>query len=226
MFSLQTILKSASKEIITPISETKNKFDVPSESSFVIVNNGKAIVGINSKGAKNLILETLNADTSQHFETKEFGIAFVRYDESTNTLFAGGYDQKVTQYKENNGQWEESKDFGNVGISYVYSSTQIGDLIFFGGMNGSIRVLNTKTGETIGDPVKTSSKNIFTLMICYSDSNIFLSIGGLKTLESPEVTDFFNITLLCEKFGCLPVKSDLSNPQTSELQNQIKKKMK
>lgn len=222
---------------IFPIKKTKNDFFVFTETSFVVFNNGKTIIGINQENRRSLIMENIKSGEYKKFGERKKIIQSLLYHETSKTLFVGGNDKKVLQYSQNEqtGQWEKIKDFGDIGISIILSSANIGDLGIFGGENYFIRFINLKNGNIIGDPYVTAFKCIYSLRICVEKkSKVYLSIGGTDFLDNNQVSDFLNITLFCKKLGLFFFKSPLfeiktkclKNPTNNIIQNHKKTKNK
>ena len=86
-------------------------------------------------------------------------------------------------------------------------------------------MINIKTAEIVGPPFQTTVRSIFTMETCTtSDSKVFLSIGGEKGQESSELSDFLDITLLCEKYDAVPKPIDLKLQISEELQDFLNEK--
>ena len=228
MFSIDAIFDCTPNEMVPVLSQTESHFFVHYESSFVLINDDETqIIGIDRDEFKRVKQETIQKHHSKCFGEQESNIQNVLFHKSSESLMVSGSAKKVVQLKKNETTylWEEIKDFGDLGLKHVFSSTQIGHLAFFGGFNGCFRVINVKTGEIVGSPFRTAVKSIYTMETCVaSDSKVYLSVGGEKAKETAGLSDFFDITLLCEKFESVTKPKDINETISKELQAFLEEK--
>lgn len=138
---------------------------------------------------------TLNNPTQVGLHSKR--INTVLYDDHSSTLFAGGEDGKVVQYKksEQSNVFTLVKDYKNVGLGYVFSSTKIGDFVAFGGSKGSVALIDISGRTKCKGSIKTGFGSIRSLTGCgFSTSKkALLSISGRNPEFSGECTDIYEV---------------------------------
>ena len=189
--------------MVAKSSQTQTAFCLFLETSFIILDSGRAVVGINPDHKKNLIMETMNGHQTQHFAERQKEIKSLVLHKSTRTLFVGGEDRNLVQYKQNEatGKWAILARFGDIGVSAVCSLAFTGDLLFAGGKNGCFRVINLKEGEAVQGPYETAIGEIYSLQVCAGlYKHVFLSVGGRGIQKSGKLTDFLDISSLCKQF--------------------------
>ena len=130
------------------------------------------------------------------------GIESVLFVEELNMLLAGDQDGRVIQYHYKNNSWDLVKDYGNLRINGVLCCVRIGHLVIFGGYDShSLRVVDVKKMEILGDPYKTAIFQINSLLLCdVSDEKMLLSVCGYGSSYSPDTSDILDITDLIKQY--------------------------
>ena len=152
----------------------------------------------------NLILQNFHNKKFYTFGERENQIQALEYHEPSKSLLAGGEDQRVILYKfhEATNHFETLRDFGDLGILRIISSSQVDELFFFGGSNGRVRVIDVDTQNVLGEAFETAVERAESLEVCRGfDAKCFLAVGGLGLPESSdEVSDFLDVSLLVENY--------------------------
>lgn len=219
MYSLEKIFKTQSSKTVSFFSKTKSQFYLNYETNLVILNKGSAIIGIDEKTEVNLVMEIIKENHFQKFGEREDGINTLQYHEKSQTLLVGGDDEKVIQYKQNGNskKWEILRDYGDIGISWIYSFCQMGNLIFLFGSD-SFRIINVHTKDLIESTHDTVIQNINSTQLCVGlNSEIYLSIGGMNADKYSEDSDLMDISYLYKKCNSLTIKSSQNKKKIKEL---------
>ena len=127
-------MKSKSCEKVRFTNQTKNQFFALFENNFLVLPDGKTIVGPDKNNQKTIITEDIITNKATIFGKHEGRIRTLLYDQVTQSLFAGDYCGRIKQYKRSSSTHAFSlvKDYGDVGIYSVYSSAQVGRFALFG----------------------------------------------------------------------------------------------
>lgn len=127
------------------------------ESSLIVLEDGNSVIGIENDPKTSLTMESITTKEIQIFGKREDVINTLLLNESGNLLFAGGEDEKLVKYKQNesDGQWKKVNE-EDLGISSIFTSTNIENLAFFGGDSPFVCIMNTDTGEVIQDLFRTA----------------------------------------------------------------------
>ena len=143
-FSLESIIKSKPGEQVVPVYQTKNKFYALFETSFVVLPDGKTIIGVKGYTQNTLITEDITTNKAVSFGRHKGTIQTLLYEKVTQSLLAGDNRSCIKQYRRgnSNNHFILVKDYGDVGIDRVMCSAQVGRLAFFGASNYSIVVID------------------------------------------------------------------------------------
>ena len=71
------------------------------ESSLIVLEDGNSVIGIENDPKTSLTMESITTKEIQIFGKREDVINTLLLNESGNLLFAGGEDEKLVKYKQN-----------------------------------------------------------------------------------------------------------------------------
>ena len=177
--------------------QTKNMFCALNENSFLILPDGKTIVGVHKKTEKTLTIEDIITNKASTFGNHEDRIYTLLYHEVTQSLFTGDYTGRIKQYKRGNSThaFNLVKDYGDVGIGQVLSSGQVGRFALFGGCNLALVAIEVLERWVYNKKIESPFINIFCLQVCHGvDQAVYLSIGGYKQSHFWRSSDFLDVT--------------------------------
>ena len=169
------------------------------EDQFVVLDDGKHIIGIDGSDITNLIIENVENQKADKFVLSKSSFNYITtlvYDEKTGFLYSGYRDGYLRKYKIDitSKSYQRVSDFGNLGISRIYSSHRFMDFVFFGGSESEIRVLNLSTGMLFLGSLETSIDWIYSLQVYVkSDKEIYLVVSGEYPDYSGDKTDLFDL---------------------------------
>ena len=177
--------------------ESKQKFSAGFENNFLVLPDGKTIVGRDASDLKRLMIEDIQTNQISSIEMHGGSIHTLLYNKKTRSLLVGDYTGHVIQYqksKETN-TFTKVKDYGDLGIGYVQSSCLFGNLGIFGGYDKSlIAVIHIPEQKLVERKIITAFKNVDSLQVCeISESKVLLSVGGRDPFYSDKNTDVFEI---------------------------------
>lgn len=179
------------------LAESKQTFSAGLEQHFLVLPDKKTVVGCDGADRKRLMMEDTRTNQVVNIGTHSNSVKSVLYFEKTKSLLVGDSDGHIVQYQRvgDSAPFERVKDFGDVGIGYVQSSTQVGDYSIFGGFDSSsLVVVNVSAGEVLKGRVKTAFKHVDSLRVCaVSDQKVLLSVGGRQACYVGNGSDVFEV---------------------------------
>lgn len=187
------------KTPLEPINASSTKFGAKYENQFVLLNDGKHVIGVDPSDPKCLILENMEngkADKLLEIESLEYFITTLLLDEDTGFLYCGDYNGRLYKFKFNNESksCERVEDFGDIGIGEISCSRRFMNFVFFGGFEAKIKVLDLSTGELLPGQLETSIEWIYSLQVCVKNQdNIYLAVSGTSYNYSGDKTDLFDL---------------------------------
>ena len=190
-------MKSNPGEKVKFTNQTKNQFCAENENSFLVLHNGRTIVGVELNTKKTLVNEDITTSKAVSFGKHEGRIQTLLYDEGSGSLFTGDCSGRIKQYKRGSSTHAFSlvKDYGNLGIEIVFSSAQVGGLALFGGSNHSLVAINIHERTLCEGQIKSPFYHTFSLQVCQGvGQKKYLSLGGTKSNYSSSVSDFLDVT--------------------------------
>jgi hypothetical protein len=187
--------------------QSETNFYVDYENNFIILADGKSVVGVEYGGSYNkLVMENLENLGDSLEKPVKFGngssyVNLLVVSPDFSSIFVGDNSGKLLQYDfcPSSKSWEFSFNFGDIGIKSLYTCSRYKNLMVFGGYSSNIRVLDTQRKEMFLGPFKTVLSNVLSLRIFKDDkSNILLTVvGNCVNYSSPE-TDVFKINQLLD----------------------------
>ena len=148
----------------------------------------------------------------------------VLYDPKTRSLFAGDGSGILYQYQKSKeiNSFIFIKNYGNIGLSYICSSSLVGDLAIFGGYyTFSLAAIKISDQQLCKLTKKIPFNEITSLQTCMmSKSKLLLSIGGKSPSFSGFSTDILEVL---ESIEDIPTdsESNIIEDDSSEIQNNI-----
>ena len=125
-------------------------------------------------------------------------ISTVLFDSLTQSLLVGDFDGHLKQYKKVNQSFTIVKDYGELDVGCVLSSTQVGRFAIFGGNDRSLVAIDISKQRVFPGRLKSPFKNAYSLQVCQGiGSNVYLSLGGSSPEYSSDAFDFLDVTLFC-----------------------------
>ena len=196
-YSLAAVVNAANGSTIKIRNETQNYFYVSYENSFLVLPDGKTVVGADGSDFEKLLIEDITQGNPTQIRTHDGVISTVLFDSLTQSLLVGDDKAHVKQYKKENQSFTMVKDYGDVGAYEVFSSTQVGRFAFFGGDFNSLVAIDILGQRVYAGRLESSLKCTYSLQICEGvGSNVFLSLGGSDPKYSSDPSDFLDLTLL------------------------------
>ena len=218
-YSLGLVIETAPGSTVNYQYQSAQTYYLSFESNFLVLPDEKTLVAPFSSNPKLLYSEDITQNNPTQIGTLTNYIYTVLYDEASKTLFAGDDNGYVIQYQkaENSASFSKSKDYGNLGIGSLYSSTLVNGLAIFGGSNNSIIAIDIKT-KTIYGSVVTAYKYIYSLTPCkVSKSRTLLSVCGGNPNYSDTSTDIFQICLDSKSKNDVSQTPSVSSNDTQEI---------
>jgi hypothetical protein len=193
---------------INHVHQSQKKYWVEFENNFLVLPDGKTVIGSEGGEYKNLICEDITKNDASAYSliaTHGDDIDSVFYNAVSKSLFVGDQNKVVIEYeeKENNLSWRETKNYGNLGIGDIECFEQIGDILIFGGYDTySIRAIDTVKKVLLPGSLKTAIGCVYSLQKCeLLDNKVYLSICGSFPNYSEQQTDIYDATDLAKAFS-------------------------
>lgn len=178
-------------------NKTRNEFLAYFQHGFLVLPDGKTVVGASWSDSKKVIMEDITSGKHTLVGTQEGPVKTVLFDGLTQTLLVGDQSGHVKQYKKEEETFSLLKDFGNVGLDMVCSSAQVGRFAIFGGDKGCLVVIDFENQKLLDGHVQTAQETIFSLQLCLTNSHrLFLSVGGDNLDFSSGKSNIFDVTCM------------------------------
>ena len=196
-YSLAAVVNAANYSTVKIRHQTQNRFYVEFENSFLVLPDAKTVIGVDALDKIKLMIEDITRGNPRKIETFYGLISTVLFDSLTQSLLVGDEYGNVKQYKKVNGLFTMVKDYKDVGVGFVFSSTQVGQIAIFGGYNYSLVAIDILEKRVLPGLLNNSFKSTFSLQVCEGvGSDFYLSLGGSKPNYSSNASDFLDVTLL------------------------------
>ena len=178
------------------LHQTQNEFRVEYENNFLVIPDGKTIVGPDGSDRKKLIVENIIQGNPTQIGAHCDKIQTVLFDSLTQSLLVGDLNGHVKQYKKVDQSFTMVKDYKNVNKGYICSSTQVGRFAIFGG-NNSLVAIDICEQQIFPGLLKSPFywTNYLQVYQC-AGSNVYLSLGGYLLNDSSNLFDCLDVTLL------------------------------
>ena len=222
-----SIIDAQAGSTVNCLHESKEYFSCYYENDFLVLPNGKTLVG---SSGKNLVSEDLTTNNITTIGTMSSDILTVLYDPKTKSLFAGDGDGHLHQYQRSGDedQFKLVKDYGDIGIGPIFSSCLCGDLAFFGGWGtSSLAAVKISEKKLVNGTFETAIGDIFSLEACrVSDSRVLVSVGGENPSYSESKSDILELKCEVEDTESETQPQPQPQPESSQAQNKKSKKYK
>ena len=196
-YSLAEVVNAANNSTIKIRHQTQNDFYMFYENSFLVLPDAKTVVGVDFSDRKKLMIEDITLRNPRQIGTHGDCIETVLFDSLTRSLLVGDVNGHVRQYKKEKESFTMVKDYGDVGVGVVYSSTQVGRYAIFGGDKNSLVAIDVSEQRVCAGYLKSSFEWTFSLQICEGvGSNVYLSLGGEYAKYFLNPSDFLDVTRL------------------------------
>ena len=159
--------------------------------------DAKTVIGVDYSDKYKLMIEDITQGNPRQIGTHRSWISTVLFDSLTQSLLVGDNKGHVKQYKKLNQSFTMVKDYGDVGLNSVLSSTIVGGFAVFGGDFYSLVAIDISEQRFCARLPKSPYLFTYSLQVCEGvGSDVFLSLGGTSPEYSSDATDFLDVTLL------------------------------
>ena len=191
------MVNAANDSTIKIRHQTQNKFWVDYENQFLVLPDAKTVVGADASFPKKLMVEVISQGNPRQIGTHGGLIETVLFHSLTQSLLVGGKSGHVKHYQKMNQSFTMVKDYGDVGVGLIYSSTQVGLLAVFGGSNRLLVAIDICKQRVCPGRLKSPFGSTYSLQVCQGTlPNVYLSVGGRSPKYSSDASDFLDVTLL------------------------------
>ena len=185
---------------IEPIYTSTSEFGVMYENQFVVLDDGKHVIGVDASDGGKLIFENIETGKADKFGWRDFGVNFITnmfYAQDTESFYIGDLYDDLYKYKldKTNKSCKKVKAYGNIGIGRIISSHRFMNFVFFGGSNNKIKVLDLSRDKLLPGHLEAAIGCIYSLKVCVkSQDEIYLTVSGQYPNYSDDKTDLFEVT--------------------------------
>lgn len=218
-FSLDSIKKAKNKASVDPLFESAGTYHVQFENHFTILSDNNTIIAVDAEEQNLVMMEDITDEISHTcIGTHQEKIKTISINENRDRVLVGEHDGHLTQYRMVDHFWSIEKEYGNVQVGNIMSSTIFGNLAVVGGNKNKIRLVDLEKKEFVESPIETAIELIYSPQLCLDSRSVILTIGGLTPNYSKNKTDLFDVTNafdpndlldLIEKYPDPPVKASL-----------------
>jgi hypothetical protein len=192
--------------IVDHVYQSQKVYYVVHENGFLVLPDGKTILGVEFKNEINvLFMEDITRNNANAYrQIIKYGhlIFNLLYNPISKTLFVGDNNGCAAQYQQDvNGEtWTLAKNYGNLMIGPIFSVSQIGDFVLFGGGGSfAIKAINTSTETLLSGTLRTAIGSIYSLQVCKLPENkVYLSVCGQNPHYKNDQTDIYDVTELAK----------------------------
>ena len=212
------MVNDANHSTIKTRHQSRNEFYVQFENHFLVLPDGKTIVGVDGSDLKKLMIEDITSRNPRPIGTNDGEISNVLFDSLTQSLLVGDFDGHLKQYKKVNQSFTIVKDYGELDVGCVLSSTQVGRFAIFGGNNRSLVAIDICEQQDCSGLIKSPFGWTNSLQVCEDvNSNVYLSLGGICPDYSSDASDYLDMTLLYndQKKDSPKLPEKMDQPQAS-----------
>ena len=158
--------------------------------------DGKTVIGPDGSDYKKLMMENIILKNQSQIGTHGGFISTVLYDSLTQSLLVGDDSGHVKQYRKVNESFTMIRDYGDVDLGDVVSSTKVGRFGIFGGQNYSLVAIDISGQRVYAGLPKSPFKYTYSLQVCKGEGSRVLSLGGNDPQYSSDESDCLDVTLL------------------------------
>jgi hypothetical protein len=193
---LASILEADHNQEIDFINKSRAKYHGWFQNHFVILDGGNIIIGVNGDNHEQIITEDIrNKKPPEIIAQHNTKISSLLVNEALKILWAGDY-KNIFQYVLAPGNaWKVQAKYSGLDIGNVNCLSLFGNLLFAGGGQSKVCVINTADKKLLPNRIETAIKYIFSLQICVvSQLETYLTVTGFNPSYSDKKTDLFDIS--------------------------------
>ena len=177
--------------------QTQDRYWVQFDNHFLVLPDAKTLVGADATDKSKLMIDDITQGNPKQIGKHGSWISTVLFDSLTQSLLVGDIDGHVKQYKKVNQSFRMVKDYGDLGVGWVISSSQKGHIAIFGGDQYSLIAIDIFKKQVFDGLLKSPFKFTLSLQVYKGvNSNVYLSLGGDCPKYSSDASDFLDVTLL------------------------------
>lgn len=187
---------------LMPDFETKCRFGVNTDSSFVFSEDGQYVIGLDAGNLGHILVEHLAKGPLYRLNENQIRIHTLFFEGRSGTLLSGDDEGHLVQYRLDleNGSVKKVKDHGYLGFEIITSISAFEGLVFFGGLKSRCRALDLASDSVLPGHVDTAVGRIKSLEVCaVKESGVFLAVVGKDHKYSPAKSDLFALGSLLGK---------------------------
>lgn len=180
-FKIKSIMEHGPDKIICPFSTSSSPFGVFYENNFALSDDGRYLIGVDGKNLKQLLVEDLHEGSSFRFGDHEDAVTSLIFDHKKATLLAGDLAGHVIQYKLDLVKQKslQTKNYGNLGIGQITSSSKLMNFVFFAGTKNIIKVMDFSQRQMVWGQLSPIRNWVLSFRVCVVDkSSICLVVVG------------------------------------------------
>lgn len=212
-------MKSRLYEKVKPKHQTTNKFYELFKNSFIILPDGKTIIGVSKKNQNTLKIENIITNKAAAFGKHNGSIQTLLYDKVTGSLFVGDKCGQIKQYKRGSTTLAFTliKNYEAFLINSVISSEQLDGIVIFGGFFYSIFAINIRERRRYKKRIRSPFESNVSFQVCHGLNNkVYLSIGGSLREYNLHCSDFLDVTKIYQKHK---MKANQNGPEVNKMLN-------
>lgn len=194
-----------------PDMQSISKFRCYYDSSYQILKDQQTVIGIKNKQYSRLIKERLCRDPIEsnpiEFSEHQKPINTILLMEQFDSIFVGSNDCTVIQYQiGKDGQTPKLlKNYGDIGIEWIYASVSCYNLAIFGGDENKLIIISADQNQVVSD-AKVAIKYICSLVVCPVNvsgkrARVLISVSGRVKNYSKNQSDLLDMTECLEAAG-------------------------
>jgi hypothetical protein len=163
----------------------------------IILDDGNILIGVNAENKKQVITEDIRLNRfPEIIKTHEAYVFSLLANKGENIFWAGLSNGSILQYAcgPANG-WKIQVKYSGLQIESVYCLSLFGNLLFAGGNDYKVCIINTADKKVHPMIFNTAIKSIRSLQICVvSPSETYLTVTGRLPSYSDNKTDLYNVS--------------------------------
>jgi hypothetical protein len=192
-------------------------------SQYVILKNAKTIIGVFCNNSSQIVTENItNYYPIKRVAEHNHRIESFLLNEDESILWAGDFASNIVQYCIGPlNCWKKVITYSELGIRSIMSLACLGNLLFAGGNEGIICIINT-ADKVVVKHIDTAIRYLTTFNFCFlSPSEIYLVCIGRSPDYSNGKTDIYDVSKL-RKLSVITKLFKKSKNHLNILESQIK----
>ena len=185
---------------IKPTNASLNRFGVEHDNHFVVLDDGKHVIGIDARDARYLIIENIENGKADKFRSNSSFYNYSKtllYDKHLGFFYTGVRYGQLYKYKldKTSKTCKKVENYGDLEIGEIISCHRFLHFVFFGGSTSKIRVMDLSRNKLLPGHLQTSIGWICSFQVCVkSPKEIYLAVSGSITYYSKNKIDLFDVT--------------------------------